>query len=72
MATLTEERVLGSVTVLAQQSAVNVEWWDLIKKDGEVVSKSFHNKAYTQAQAAEFINEVEGAESYIAALGWTQ
>lgn len=70
MATLTEERVLGSVQILAQQNAVNVEWWDLIKKDGEVISKSNHNKAYTAEQAAEFAAEVEGAAGYMAALGW--
>lgn len=70
MATLTEERVLGSVQILTQQSAANVEWWDLIKRDGEVISKSYHNKAYTSEQRAEFEAEVEGAASYISALGW--
>ena len=67
---LTEERVLGSVQVLTQQSAVNVEWHDLIKRDGEVISKSNHNKAYTVDQKADFLAEVEGAEAYVAALGW--
>lgn len=69
---LTEERVLGSVQVLAQQSAANVEWWDLIKRDGEVISKTNHNKAYTADQYHEFLAEVEGAEAYIAVLGWTE
>ncbi len=68
--TLTEERVLGSVQVLTQQSAVNVEWWDLIKRDNEVISKSNHNKAYTAEQASEFLAEVEGAADYITILGW--
>lgn len=67
---LTEERVLGSVQILPQQSAVNVEWYDLIKRDGEIISKSNHNKAYTAEQKAEFLAEVEGAEAYVAALGW--
>ena len=70
MATLTEERVLGSIQILPQQSAVNVEWHDLIKRDGEVISKSNHNKAYTADQKDEFLAEVEGADSYIAILGW--
>ena len=70
MANLTEERVLGSVQILPQQSAVNVEWHDLIKRDGEVISKTNHNKAYTADQRAEFEAEVEGAASYISALGW--
>ena len=67
---LTEERVLGSVQVLTQQSAVNVEWYDLIKRDGEVISKANHNKAYTADQKADFLAEVEGAEGYVTALGW--
>lgn len=67
---LTEERVLGSVQVLIQQSAANVEWHDLIKRDGEVISKSNHNKAYTADQKADFLAEVEGAEVYVTALGW--
>jgi hypothetical protein len=70
--TLTEERVLGSVQILPQQSAANVEWHDLIKRDGEVISKSFHNKAYTADQYNDFLAEVEGAEAYIAVLGWAQ
>ena len=67
---LTEERVLGSVQILPQQLAVNVEWHDLIKRDGEVISKTNHNKAYTSDQKDEFLAEVEGAENYIGALGW--
>lgn len=70
MALLTEERVLGSVQILPQQSAVNVEWHDLIKRDGEIISKSNHNKAYMQDQKDDFLAEVEGAEGYIGILGW--
>ena len=69
---LTEERVLGSVQILPQQAAVNVEWHDLIKRDGEVISKTNHNKAYTAEQYHDFLAEVEGAEAYIAVLGWTE
>ena len=69
---LTEERVLGSVQVLPQISAVNVEWHDLIKRDGEVISKTNHNKAYTADQYHDFLGEVEGADAYIAVLGWTE
>ena len=67
---LTEERVLGSVQILPQQSAVNVEWHDLIKRDGEVISRTNHNKAYTQDQKADFLAEVEGGAAYVTAMGW--
>lgn len=69
---LSEQRILKQVSILPAQSAVNVQWANQILRDGEVISETYERKAYTQEQAAEFINEVEGAESYITALGWTQ
>lgn len=67
---LTEQRVLKSVNILPSQGAANVQWADQILKNGEVISESYHRKAYTQDQKEEFLAEVEGAESYISALGW--
>ncbi len=67
---LTEQRVLSQVTVLPQQSAVNVQWEDQILRDGEVISKNFHRKAYTADQKAEFLTEVDGAPNYLIQLGW--
>ena len=67
---LTEQTVLKQVTVLAQQSAVNVQWSNQILRDGEIISEQFKRKAYTVDQKDEFLSEVDGAENYIAALGW--
>ena len=67
---LTEQRILNQVTTLTAQGAVNVQWADQILRDGEVISQTFHRKAYTEEQKAEFLAEVEGAAAYVAALGW--
>ena len=68
---LTEQRVLKQVTVLAQQSAVNVQWANQILRDDEVISEQFERKAYSADQKDEFLAEVEGAENYLSALGWS-
>ena len=67
---LTEQKILKQVTVLAQQSAANVQWANQILRDGEVISEQFERKAYTADQKDEFLAEVEGADSYITILGW--
>ena len=67
---LSEQRILKQVTVLAQQSAANVQWANQILKDGEVIAETFERKAYTSDQKADFLAEVEGAASYITVLGW--
>ncbi len=70
MATFTEQRVLKQVAVLPGQSSVNVQWADQVLKDGEILTETFHRKAYTAEQIEEFLAEVGGAELYVAALGW--
>ena len=67
---LSEQRILKQVTTLPNQSAVNVQWANQIIKDGAVLTETYERKAYTADQKAEFLAEVEGAENYIAALGW--
>lgn len=67
---LTEQRILKQVTVLPAQSAVNVQWANQILRDGEVITETYERKAYTADQKDEFLAEVAGAESYLAALGW--
>lgn len=69
---LTEQRILKSVQVLSQQSAVNVQWANQILRDGELVTETYERKAYTAEQYHDFIAEVEGAEAYIAVLGWVE
>ena len=68
---LTEQRILKQVAILPQQNAVNVQWANQILKDGELLTETYERKAYTQEQAAEFLAEVEGAASYMSAMGWT-
>ena len=67
---LTEQKVIKQVTILAPQSAVNVQWANQILRDGDLVTETYERKAYSQDQKAEFLTEVEGAENYIGALGW--
>lgn len=67
---LSEQRILKQVGILPAQSAVNVQWANQILRDGELVSETYERKAYTADQKAEFLAEVEGAASYISALGW--
>jgi hypothetical protein len=68
---LTEERILGSVNVKVAQNAMDVEWWNLIKRDGEIISRTYHNKAYGRGQQAEFEAEVEGAAGYVGLIDWS-
>ena len=70
MPTFTEQRVLKQVTVLPAQSAVNVQWSNQVLKDGAVISEAYERKAYGADQKAEFLAEVDGASSYLPALGW--
>jgi hypothetical protein len=68
---LTEEKILGSVNVKVAQNAIDVEWWNLINRDGEIISRTFHNKAFCAGQRAEFEAEVEGAANYVGLIDWT-
>ena len=65
-----EVKYLKQVSVLPQQNSVNVQWAVAVKKDGNVISETYERKAYTADQKAEFAAEVEGADSYLAVLGW--
>jgi hypothetical protein len=66
-----EIRVLKQVAILPALNAVNVQWANQVLKQGVVISETFERKAYTADQAADFAAEVEGAASYMAALGWS-
>lgn len=67
---LTEQTILKQVTVLPVQNAINVQWANQVLRDGEVISETYHRKAYGQEQQAEFEADVEGAAAYVAAVGW--
>ena len=67
---LTEQRILNQVTTLPNQSAIQVQWANQILRDEEVISQTYERKAYMQEQKDEFLAEVEGAEGYVAIMGW--
>ena len=67
---LTEQRILKQVSILPNQSAVNVQWASQILRDGEVISENYERKAYSADQKADFLAEVEGAQAYVTAMGW--
>jgi len=67
---LTEQTILKQITVLPEQAAINVQWANQVLRDEEVISETYHRKAYTQEQQAEFELEVAGAAAYVTAVGW--
>jgi hypothetical protein len=68
---LTEQRILKAVTVKPTQNAIEVQWADQILRDGEVISEQYHRKAYNAEQSDEFLAEVDGADAYVTAAGWS-
>ena len=67
---LTEKTIIKQVAVLPAQSAINVQWANQVLRDDEVISETYHRKAYTKEQQAEFEAEVTGAAAYVTAAGW--
>ena len=69
---LTEQRIINQVTVLPTVNSINVQWADQILRDEEVISQTYHRKAYSAEQRAEFEAEVEGAAQYVNLITWSQ
>ncbi len=67
---LSEKRVVQQVSILPNENAINVQWSNQILRGEEIVSETYERKAYTIDQRDQFIDEVENAEAYCAALGW--
>lgn len=67
---LTEKTIINQITVLPAQSAIQVQWANQVLRDDEVISETYHRKAYMKEQQAEFEAEVTGAGAYVAAVGW--
>ena len=67
---ITEQRILNQVTVLPNANAINVQHADQILRDGEVISQTYHRKAYGPGQREEFEAEVEGAANYVNLIDW--
>ena len=68
---LTEQRIINQITVLPNANAINVQWADQILRDGEIISQTYHRKAYGAGQKAEFEAEVEGSVGYVDKIDWT-
>jgi hypothetical protein len=66
-----ETKTVVELTQLPAENTMQVKWRIQVTKDGEVISSKDHYKLYTADQKADFLTEVEGAEAYIAVLGWT-
>jgi len=66
----TEQTILNQITVLPAQSAIQVQWANQVLRDNEVISETYHRKAYMKEQQAEFEAEVTGAAAYVTAAGW--
>ena len=65
-----ETKTVVEFTVLPAESAMQVKWRIQVTKDGEVISSKDHYKIYTSDQKDELLAEVEGAEGYVAIMGW--
>lgn len=68
---LTENKIISQITSLPDSSAFNVQWTNQIIKNGEIIAKTYERKSYTKEQKDEFISEVDNAQFYIQAIGWT-
>jgi hypothetical protein len=55
--------MITEYTVLPLENAIQI-------KSVDDVSGAAHYKIYTQDQKADFLAEVDGAESYALAMGW--
>jgi hypothetical protein len=67
---LSEQRIVKQVSILPEQSAINVQWANQILRDGVVISETYERRAYSIEQKEEFLAEVENAEGYIQAASW--
>lgn len=79
MAQYTERKILNSIELLVEQSAVNVCWLNQVLRDGTVIGSEPYRRAYCQEEKGFFIADIESpanggqagdAAPYIAALGW--
>jgi hypothetical protein len=68
---LTETNAVTEVTILPLENNIQVKWRSTVLKDDEVIAERDHYKLFGPEKYAEFLAEVEGAEAYISALGWT-
>ena len=67
-----ETKNIIELTHLPAENTMQVKWRIQVTKDDEVISSKDHYKLYTADQKADFLAEVEGADAYIAVLGWTE
>ena len=67
---LTESKILAAVSLNIAANTIEVRWDNIITRDDEQISRVPHRCAYGFDQKDAFLAEVEGAQSYAAAMGW--
>lgn len=67
---LTETSTITEIMVLPLESAVQVKWRNVVKRDGDPISANDHYRVYTEPEKAIFLADVPGAAGYVALLGW--
>ena len=65
-----ETKTVVELTQLPAENTMQVKWRIQVTKDAEVISSKDHYKIYTSDQKDELLAEVEGAEGYVAIIGW--
>lgn len=66
---LTEQRIIKQVTLLPQEGAIAVQWAHQVLRDGEVITESYHRRAYSGDEKEEFLRSAEGKSAIAAVLG---
>lgn len=67
---LSEQRILKSITINNPSNTVEVLWADQVLRDNAVIAETYHRCAYGADEKDKFLSEVDGAQAYIAILGW--
>lgn len=67
---LSKEKVLESVELNIPGNTASVKWSNNIVEDGVVLTSVPHRCCYAAEHKDQFLADVEGAEAYVAILGW--
>ncbi|MDD2341433.1 MAG: hypothetical protein PHV54_00905 [Tolumonas sp.] len=66
MSEVTELKVLKSVRVLPEYSAVEVEWLNrVVRGDGSIIAEKPFNRAYSKTERTKFLSDIDGNPSAV-------
>ncbi|OAE52885.1 hypothetical protein A7J71_18125 [Achromobacter insolitus] len=68
---LTEQRVLKSVEILPAVGIAQVCWADQVFRGDELIAETLERRAYAEESKDTFMDDVENAQAYLVALGWS-